>query len=271
MIYIDDFAGAAGAPPDARYWDVDTCYVPHAWGDDGIAKYLPSAVAQDGSSNLVITASKTGGVWTSGRVMTKGKLTVGPGTHLEFRAKCDAGQGFWPGLWLLGDNDNRAPVGPASVAWPACGEIDVLESANAMTTVHGSLHFPGHFGANPVTNTTVPPVNLTSFHTFSVDWWPSEFVFKVDGIAYGTVLRDAYGSWPFGDGSQFYVIMELAVGGSFPGAPDGTTPAVGKLTVDYFSVSSFNAGYRTLNGPDGLVAFNPLVRTQGQARPGLWS
>lgn len=269
-MFSDTFTGTAGAAPDSKYWTVDTNTAPHSWGDDGIANYAPSAVALDGSGNLVITASKSGSVWTSGRVQSKGKLTVGPGTHVEFRAKCDAGQGFWPGLWLLGDNDNLAPVGATSVTWPANGEIDILESINAMTVAYGSLHFPGHSGGSAVTNTVTPALDMTNFHTYSIDWWPSEIKFKVDGTTYASVLRDTYSSWPFSDGSQFYVIMNLAVGGSFPGAPDGTTPTSGKLTVDSFTVSSFNAGYRAFNGPEGLVAFNPLMRSQGQAQPGLW-
>lgn len=270
-IFTEDFTGTAGAVPNTQYWDTDIAAAPH-WGDDGVEDYVAGAALLDGSSHLVITASKVGTAWQSGRIKSKGKLTVGPDLHLEFKAKCDAGQGFWPALWLLGDNDNLPPVGPTAVSWPANGEIDLMEAKNTMATLYGSLHFPGHSGAGAITNTVNPTLDLTNYHTYSIDWSTKEIVFKCDGVTYATVLRDTYagGAWPFADGSQFYIIMNLAVGGSFPGAPDGTTPSTGTMTVDYFTASSFNAGYRAFNGPEGLVAFNPLMRTKGQAQPGLW-
>jgi beta-glucanase (GH16 family) len=147
--------------------------------------------------------------------------------------KLPRGQGLWPAFWLLGADFE-------AVGWPACGEIDILEyRGQEPNIVHGSLHGPGFSGGSAVTRSyTVPGVTLdTDFHVYAGEWTSTRITWFVDGHAYATVTsRDlpSGGRWVFDH--PFFIILNLAVGGGFVGAPDSSTTFPQQVTVDYVRV-----------------------------------
>jgi len=146
--------------------------------------------------------------------------------------KLPRGQGMWPAFWLLGDN-----IG--SVGWPTSGEIDIMENVGKEpTAVHGSMHGPGYSGGNPLTGTYSGPTFADAFHTFAVDWAPDSVAFSVDGVQYERhTPADTNGNqWVFNH--PFFTILNLAVGGTWPGSPTGATSFPQQLVVDCVHVNA---------------------------------
>lgn len=245
LVWADEFNGVAGAIPDAAKWDYDIGTGANGWGNNELQYYTdrPQNAALDGQGNLVITALKesfTGpnGVtrqYTSARLVTRGKFTTTYG-RIEARLKVPFGQGIWPAFWLLGENIT-------TVGWPSCGEIDVMENiGREPATVHGSLHGPGYSGGNPLTGVVTLPNGqrfTDDFHTFAVEWEPRTIRFFVDDQLYQTRRAselNANQRWVFDH--PFYLLLNLAVGGNWPGNPDATTTFPQVLTVDYVRVYS---------------------------------
>ena len=144
------------------------------------------------------------------------------------------GQGMWPAFWLLGTN-----IGDPNVGWPKCGEIDVMENVGfEPNTVHGTIHGPGYSGSGGIGAAYNGPVFADGFHTYAVDWSPNKIVWSVDGHAYQTRTPADLGgkSWAFNHG--FFIILNLAVGGYWPGDPNSGTPFPAKLVVDYVHVTT---------------------------------
>jgi beta-glucanase (GH16 family) len=191
--------------------------------------------------NLVITAQKekfTGPdgqtrEYTSGRLETHGHFDFTYG-RVEARLKMPHGQGIWPAFWMLGSNFKHVP-------WPACGEIDTMENVGfEPSMVHGSLHGPGYFGGNPLSGTyTLPDGGKFSddFHVFAVEWEPNEIRFYVDDKLFETQTAASVppgGKWVFDH--KHFIILNVAVGGYWPGQPDATTEFPTQMLVDYVRV-----------------------------------
>jgi beta-glucanase (GH16 family) len=149
-------------------------------------------------------------------------------------------QGFWPANWLLGNNI-------ATINWPACGEMDVLERVNAPLTPDwnaGSIHGTGFTGANLGTQYDFPAgQTAATFHTYGMIWAPGSVSYYVDdptqpyAIYTPSSLSNLSGAvWPFDAGQSNFIILNLAIGGDYPGAPDGTTPFPSEMLVDYVRV-----------------------------------
>ena len=240
--FSDDFDGPAGGAVDGSKWTLET--------GDNVSnherQYYTSGTdnaALDGQGNLVITAKKENpgnyNCWygqceyTSARLNTAGKFTTDSG-HAEARMKIPQGQGMWPAFWMLGDD-----IG--SAGWPNCGEIDVMENVgNEPSTVHGTIHGPGYSGSGGIgAGYSLPDGQkfADDFHTFAVDWSPEKITWSVDGNAYQTrTPADLNGNkWVYDH--PFYMILNLAVGGDWPGDPDGNTSFPQQLVVDYVHVS----------------------------------
>jgi beta-glucanase (GH16 family) len=240
--FIDDFDGPAGAGIDLGKWHFETGdnvnNHEREWYTDGT-----NNAALDGQGHLVITAKKENPAgyqcwygpceYTSARMSTAGQFTQTYG-HVEARMKVPYGQGMWPAFWMLG-----ADIG--TNGWPNCGEIDVMENVGfEPNTVHGTIHGPGYSGAGGLgAGYTLPGGNFSDdFHTFAVDWAPGSITWSVDGNVYETrTPADTNGNaWVFDH--PFYLILNLAVGGDWPGNPDGSTQFPQQLVVDYVHVTT---------------------------------
>ena len=234
-VFADDFDGPAGAAADASKWQIET-------GDNvsnhELQYYTPGATnaALDGQGHLVVTA-RGNTCWygpcqyTSARLDTAGRFTQTYG-HFEARMKLPRGQGMWPAFWALGND-----IGTAG--WPTCGEIDVMENVGREpTTVHGTIHGPGYSGSGGMGAAYTGPAFADDFHTFAVDWAPEEIKWYVDGNLYQTrTPADLAGNrWVFDH--PFFLILNLAVGGDWPGSPDGNTQFPQQLVVDYVHVTA---------------------------------
>ena len=236
LTWSDEFSGANGSTPDATKWVLESGG--NGWGNNELEYYTSraqNAFEQDG--NLVITVVKetfTGpdGVtraYTSARLKTATHFTQAYG-RFEARIKIPKGQGIWPAFWMLGDNIDI-------VGWPTCGEIDVMENIGSEPNkVHGSMHGPGYSGATPLTAvyTLSGAPFADDFHVFAVEWEPTTVRFYVDGNLY---LTRGPGDLPAGTrwvfDHPFFILLNVAVGGNFPGDPDALTAFPQTMLVDY--------------------------------------
>jgi beta-glucanase (GH16 family) len=248
LTWADDFDGPAGSPPDGSRWGYDIGG--WGWGNQELEYYTSSTsnAALDGAGHLVITARRENpagyGCWygtcqyTSARLLTSGRFTQAYG-RFEASIQIPRGQGLWPAFWMLGDN-----IG--SVGWPNSGEIDVMENIGREPgTVHGSLHGPGYSGGNSLTGWYTLPNGAAladGFHTYTVDWAPDSITFAIDGIQYERrVPGDTNGNpWVFNH--PFFILLNVAVGGSWPGSPDGSTSFPQQMVIDYVHVFASPGG-----------------------------
>jgi beta-glucanase (GH16 family) len=246
--WSDEFDGAAGSAPDSAKWTHETGGSGN--GNHELEYYTDSTAnaSLDGSGHLVITAKKNTDTslscwygpcqYTSARLNTAKSFTQAYG-HFEARIKIPKGQGMWPAFWMLGND-----IG--SVGWPNNGELDVMENIGKEPgTVHGTIHGPGYSGANGLGAPYTLPGGKAfadDFHTFAVDWSPTAITWSVDGTAYETrTPADAGGNkWVFDH--PFFLILNLAVGGDWPGSPDASTSIPQSMTVDYVRASTSDSG-----------------------------
>ncbi|MBE1576405.1 RICIN domain-containing protein [Amycolatopsis roodepoortensis] len=245
--FTDDFNGPAGAGIDTSKWHFETGdnvnNHERQWYTSGT-----NNAALDGQGNLVITAKKENpgnyNCWygrceyTSARLSTQGQFTQTYG-RFEARMKLPRGQGMWPAFWMLG-----ADIG--NVGWPNSGEIDIMENVGfEPNTVHGTLHGPGYSGAGGIGAAYNGPNFSDDFHTYAVDWAPNQIEWYVDGNLYQTrTPADLNGNrWVFDH--PFYLILNLAVGGYWPGDPNSSTVFPQRLVVDYVRVNSSDTAGRT--------------------------
>lgn len=238
--FSDTFDGAAGSGVDSSKWTLET-------GDNvnnHERQYYTSGTrnaALDGQGHLVITARKENPAgyqcwygscqYTSARLNTAGKFNAQYG-HVEARMKIPRGQGMWPAFWMLG----------TPVNWPDSGEIDVMENVGfEPSTVHGTIHGPGYSGSGGIgAGYSLPggQAFADAFHTFAVDWAPDSITWSVDGNVYQRRTPADLGgkTWVFN--KPFFLILNLAVGGYWPGDPDGSTQFPQQLVVDSVSVTT---------------------------------
>jgi beta-glucanase (GH16 family) len=228
--FFDDFLGPAGSAPNPLYWNYDLGG--GGWGNNELETYtnLPDNVRLDGQGHLIIEARKTATGYTSARLVTRGKQDIGYGT-LMARIKFPSGQGIWPAFWSLGSNVN-------SVGWPQSGEIDMMELPDVATTYHTALHGPStppQQGAYSVSTSGPAGVDLSAdYHTYWVTRAPGVIVIGVDGWARGIYNRS---TMPAGDQWVFdtpqYAILNVAVGGNWPGPPNASTKFPATMLVDW--------------------------------------
>jgi beta-glucanase (GH16 family) len=243
LVWSDEFSGPDGASPDSSKWTYDVGG--NGWGNNELEYYTNRTKnAQIQGGNLVITAQKetyTGSDgatrnYTSARLKTQGLFGQAYG-RFEARIKIPAGQGMWPAFWMLGNDIT-------SNGWPKCGEVDIMENIGKEPgTVHGSLHGPSTTGR---TSDVTAPFSLPAahnfaddFHLYAVEWEPGTIRFYVDTALYATFNSSQWptgGTWVFDH--PFFVIINVAVGGDWPGPPDGTTVFPQQMLVDYVRVYS---------------------------------
>jgi beta-glucanase (GH16 family) len=227
--WSDEFNGLA---LDRKKWAVETGG--NGWGNGELEFYTdrPGNLRM-ASGNLVIEARRedyNGRRYTSARIKTAGLVERTYG-RFEARIKIPRGQGVWPAFWLLGANEKK-------VGWPRCGEIDIMENiGREPNVIHGTLHGQGYSGAGGISQWQKLDAGAYAddFHIYAVEWEPRVVRWYRDGILYQTVRQeDVKGTWAFDH--PFYVILNLAVGGTWPGAPDATTVLPQQMLVDYVRI-----------------------------------
>jgi beta-glucanase (GH16 family) len=168
--------------------------------------------------------------YTSARIKTQGLKERMHGRY-EARIKVPRGQGIWPAFWMLG-----ADIG--AVGWPRSGEIDIMEIiGKEPANAYGTLHGPGYSGDKAVSKFTKldSGIYADDFHVFAVEWEPREIRWYRDGILYHTVKPEQVsGEWVFEH--PFFLLLNVAVGGNWPGNPDTTTVFPQQMLVDYVRV-----------------------------------
>ena len=242
LVWSDDFSGPAGSGPDGGKWVRDTGG--SGFGNQELEYYTTSTrnAALDGNGHLVITARKENPAgytcwygdcrYTSARLNTSGRFSVRFG-HIEAGVKLPRGPGIWPAFWALGND-----IG--TVGWPRCGEIDIMENVGREPgRNHGSLHGPGYSGRNALTGTYSLPGGQAfadRFHVFAVDWSPDLVTFSIDGNQYESRTPADTNGAPWVFDHSFFLVLNVAVGGLFPGSPDASTTFPQQMVVDYVRV-----------------------------------
>ncbi len=256
LAWSDEFNGAAGSGVDTSKWVYETGGT--GWGNgeseyytnrtDNV--YLEQDPANPNNRFLVIKALKENyenQSYTSGRIKTQGKYSFTYG-KVEMRAKLPQGQGIWPAFWMLGDNID-------SVGWPNSGEVDIMEFVGySPTNVYGTIHGPEYNGAGGLgTSYTYPAGFSNDFHTYGIEWEPNVIRWYFDGQLFQTrTLDDLSGrQWVFDH--NFFILLNLAVGGAWPGYPDATTVFPQKYTVDYVRVYQRAGGAYPPLAPRNIV------------------
>ncbi len=239
LVWHDEFDGPAGGQADRAKWTPET-------GGDGNGNQERQLyterdnAALDGEGHLVITArtASAGTCWygpcqyTSARMRTLGKFAHAYG-RFEARIKIPRGQGMWPAFWMMGTNIESA-------GWPQGGEIDIMENkGKEPAIVHGTVHGPGYSGDKGIGKTAALAAGAYAddFHVYAVEWRPDQIEWFVDDRMYHRLTpaelpRGA--PWVFDH--PFFLLLNLAVGGGFPGDPDATTQFPQQMIVDYVRV-----------------------------------
>ncbi|AWM39019.1 Glucan endo-1,3-beta-glucosidase A1 precursor [Gemmata obscuriglobus] len=236
------------------------------WGNNELQYYTrepENAFVKDGALHIVaIKESYQGCGYTSARLKTRKRdgrsLFSKKYGRFEFRAKLPPGQGVWPALWMLPQSDKYG-------TWASSGEIDVMEAkGQEPTKVLGTLHYGSRWPNNAhasKTYTFPDQGTITDYHVYAVEWTPGEVRWSVDDTVAGThsfwwsssKLDGEKGArpkqeadlnpWPAPFDQEFYLVMNVAVGGNFLGKPDRTTKFPAEMLVDYVRVYDRVGGY----------------------------
>jgi len=236
LVWHDEFDG-----PEINdaYWTREVGG--HGWGNGEGQYYTDSAdnaFIEDGK--LVIQALEQnllGKRYTSARLMTRGKVEVEYG-RIEARIQIPYGQGLWPAFWMLGANIDR-------IGWPHNGEIDIMENIGSEPfRIHGTVHGPGYSGGNGVGGSKRLPdggLYADDFHLFAIEWEEEEIRWYMDDEEYFRITPASVpGDWVYDH--PFFIILNVAVGGRWPGHPDETTTFPQTMKVDYVRVYERAAG-----------------------------
>jgi beta-glucanase (GH16 family) len=253
LVWSDEFTNSTGAPaqPDPGVWTYDTGN--SGFGNNELENYCTwgSSTSPCSAANpsefvgtdgyLHIEAQQPSpGVYTSARLKSQGLFSFQYG-RFEVRAQVPEAQGFWPAAWLMGNNI-------ATVSWPACGEQDVLERVNAPLTPdwnEGSIHGTGFTGGTGLGAVYNFPSGETAagWHIYGMIWSPGSVAYYIDDYTHPYVIFTTSSIsgfsgavWPFDAGQSNFILLNLAIGGDFPGPPDGSTPFPSEMLIDYVRV-----------------------------------
>jgi len=239
LVWSDEFNGTQLDPEEWFFETGDgSQYGISGWGNNELQYYLPDN-ASLGNGTLTIEAraeSSNGYDYTSARIHTRDRFAFRYG-RIEARMRLPGGQGLWPAFWLL-PQDNQYG------GWAASGEIDIMEAVNlgaaGGNTVYGTIHYGGAWPDNVHSGETyVVPANATAqFHTYTVEWDENEIRWYVDDVLYA--MRNSWysagGSFPAPFDQHFYILLNVAVGGNFPGNPNSSTVFPVTMEVDWVRV-----------------------------------
>ncbi len=241
LVWSDEFDGAQ-LDPEVWYFETGdgSQYGIPGWGNNELQWYLPDNARLEGGL-LIITArreSTNGFAYTSARLNTRDRFAFRYG-RIEASIKLPPGQGIWPAFWML-------PQDSVYGTWAASGEIDIMEavspSASGGNEVHGTIHYGGQWPNNQYTGTSYDVATSVTgeFHEYAVEWDQTEMRWYVDGILYGTQNSWSTTAAPFPApfDEHFHILLNVAVGGNWPGPPNGSTVFPTEMEVDYVRVYS---------------------------------
>ncbi|WP_344821290.1 carbohydrate-binding protein [Aquimarina gracilis] len=211
------------------------------WGNNELQYYKrENATVENG--NLVITARREsiGGFnYTSTRMKTQGRRSWKYG-KVEARIAMPSFIGSWPAFWMLGDNIS-------AVGWPACGEIDIMEHVNTETQTHGTIHWQDHNNTYANYSGATPVNSVTNFHVYTIEWDALAIKWFVDGNLYheASIANGVNGTSEFHN--NFFILLNMAIGGNWPGFNIDNTAFPARMLVDYVRV------YQRTVAPSGPV------------------
>ena len=239
LVWSDEFS-AVGQKPDPKHWTYDLGK--KGWGNDELENYVDDlghagivadSEASDGAALQIKATRESSGEYRSARLKTEGRFAQQYG-FIEARIRRPEGQGIWPAFWMLGANFG-------TVSWPACGEVDIMESPGKLSWSHrsqGVVHDPAYYGAEALKGDFILKGKPFSagYHLFQLKWDKDSLEFFVDGISYEKRNADEIGeaNWTFNH--PMFFLLNVAVGGSWPGNPDDTTVFPQRMMVDYIRV-----------------------------------
>lgn len=236
LVWSDEFNGTA---IDLAKWsfEIGNGGSNPGWGNDELEYYRTEnsslqTIAGTTGKALVITAKKEpfgGHAYTSSRLKTQGKASWTYG-RLEARMKLPEGQGLWPAFWMLGNSIS-------SVGWPQCGEIDIMEMVGGGVkdrTTHGTVHWHDGGYQHRGGSLTLASKLSSGFHVYAVEWTPRALTWSVDGDVYHTqsITAPAFSELH----QPAFLLVNLAVGGRWPGNPDATTVFPQEFWIDWIRV-----------------------------------
>jgi beta-glucanase (GH16 family) len=240
LSWSDEFNGPEGSPVDASKWVTETGG--NGWGNDELEYYTnrpQNSYQHDGNLVIKVLQEKYTGAdgvtrnYTSARLKSLGKFDQTYG-RFESRIKIPRGQGIWPAFWMLGKDIDKP-------GWPACGEIDIMENiGKEPAMVHGTIHGPGYSGeqgiGSPYTASGGKAV-ADDYHVFAVEWEPNVIRFYLDEHLYATrTPADLPKGTKWVYDHPFFLLLNVAVGGGWPGSPDATSTFPQEMLVDYVRV-----------------------------------
>lgn len=237
LTWNDEFNAPDGAPVDSSKWVSETGG--NGWGNQELEYYTTraeNAFQQGGNLVIKVLQEKYTGAdsvtrdYTSARLKTQAKFSQKYG-RFEARIKIPRGQGIWPAFWMLGEDISN-------IGWPKCGEIDIVENiGKEPSLVHGTIHGPGYSGGQGISSPFALPDNsrfADDFHVYAVEWEPKAIRFYVDDHLYATrTPADLPKGTKWVYDHPFFLLLNVAVGGQWPGTPDATTQFPQTMLVDY--------------------------------------
>jgi beta-glucanase (GH16 family) len=244
LVWADEFNGTS---LNTGNWNIDV-------GNPGVnseQEYYQASNVTETGGNLVITArnqSVAGQPYTSGKIETYGKFSTTYG-RIEARMALPMVQGMWPAFWMLGNSINTG------TGWPECGEIDIMEQVNTNNTILGTMHWydGGNTQYGGSTSTSNTPAD---FHIYAMEWTPQSISWYVDNVLYVTGNITINNTGAFQD--PFFIIFNLAVGGTLSGPTVNTGALPTNMLVDYVHVYNITSASPpvgqtiTLKGSNGL-------------------
>jgi len=241
LVWQDEFEGEA---INLKNWLFNTGA--SGWGNNEWQYYtdrLENARIEEGVLSIEARQEDyLGSKYTSARMITQYHQSWTYG-RVEARMKLPTGQGVWPAFWMLGEDIDK-------VGWPQCGEIDIMENIGEPDTIYATLHGPGYSGGDGVgTPYSLPGTALhQDFHVYALEWEPGEIRWYLDDQLFQVLTdQDIPGDWVYDH--PCFIILNLAIGGNWPGYPDETTVFPQRLSVDYVRV--YQALDRTVQGLQG--------------------
>jgi beta-glucanase (GH16 family) len=243
LAWSDEFDGPSGSPPAPATWQPQTGG--HGWGNRELQYYTAGTenASLDGAGHLAIVVDRPapqdreryGGCgYTSARLTTSGRRTVRYGV-VQARMKIPAGQGMWPAFWMMGQDVDQ-------VGWPRCGEIDVMENfGRNPRMVYGAAHGPGYTGADITASHRARTSLASEFHVYSVVWEPGRIRWYLDGQRYATVTSADLGGRPWAFDHDFFLLVNVAVGGNPSVTPGPSVTFPQRLLIDYVRVYAMPA------------------------------